>query len=78
MDGNGISWPTSASSPGPPTTSTRGRREKDLYHKIDAWKVLKVTKVEGAEVQTASADVEIDGKKLRILVPEGKPLGWGE
>jgi len=56
----------------------RWRREKDLYHKITTWRVLNVDKVKGAQVQTASVDVEIDGRKLRILVPEGRPLTWAE
>ena len=54
------------------------RREKDLYQKITTWRVLSVDKMKGGEVQTASVEVEIDGRKLRILVPEGRPLGWGE
>jgi hypothetical protein len=54
------------------------RREKDLYQKIATWRVLSVDKVKGGEVQTASVEVEIDGRRLRILVPDGRPLTWAE
>ena len=53
------------------------RREKDLYRAIAAYHVLQVNK-ETAEVRTAVVDVVIDGRHLRIRVPENHPLAWAE
>ena len=52
------------------------RREKDVYRKFSDWEVVGAEEVEGAPVPTAIVTVKIEGRELKMLVPERKPISW--
>lgn len=54
------------------------RREKDLYKQISTWQIVDVTSVPAAEEPTAVVTVNIEGRELRMLVPQNRPISWAE
>jgi hypothetical protein len=50
--------------------------EKGLYsHRITHWSVGRVSRRD-ADVRTVVIPVEIDGRHLAVIVPDGRPLAW--
>lgn len=52
------------------------RNAKNLRRKFSDWKVLSSEMVEGAEVPTAIVSIEVEGRPLKMMVPERKPITW--
>lgn len=52
------------------------RHAKNLRRKFGDWKILSSEIVEGAEVPTAIVSIEVEGRSLRMKVPERKPISW--
>lgn len=52
------------------------RLSRDLYRTFSNWEVVDSVEVEGAPVPTAIVRVRIEGRELKMLVPERKPISW--
>lgn len=56
----------------------RFRKAKHLDRKFSEWKVLDSELVENASVPTAIVSVEVEGRSLKMLVPERRTIEWTE
>jgi hypothetical protein len=52
------------------------RHAKDLYRPFERWKVLDSEQTNNKDVPTAIVTVVIEGRTLRMRVPERRPISW--
>ena len=52
------------------------RNAKGIPERIWTWRILDVTDVPDAPVPTCVVTAEIDGRALRMIVPENRPIKW--
>lgn len=54
------------------------RNQKGIPARIWTWHIVDVDDVDDAPVRTALVTVNIDGRELRMVVPENRPISWAE
>lgn len=54
------------------------RMSRDLYRRFSSWEVIDSVELEGAAIPTAIVSVRIEGRELKMLVPERQPISWSD